>query len=221
VIQHQESAPGGYVHDWLRRRGADQDVYRIDLDRRELRASDYGLVVSLGSELAASDDSIPWLAHEQELLRDATEAGVPVLGICFGAQLLARALGGEAFRAQAPEIGWRQIRSRDRALISEGPWMQWHYDTFTTPPGGQLLAENSAGPQAFVLERSLGVQFHPEVTPEIVRGWASEGRQELEEQGIDSDRLLTESVEQADQAGDAALRLFERFLERASPARLQ
>ena len=179
VIQHDDDAPGGLVSDWLNERGAVQDVYPIPADGRSPDPRAYDLVVSLGSEKSAYDDDVAWLGHEVELLQDAARADVPVLGICFGSQILARALGGQALRARQSEIGWVRIRSDDPALIADGPWFQWHHDTFTPPPGAQLLADSSVGPQAYTVGRSLGVQFHPEVTNEIVGEWVSLGGDQL------------------------------------------
>ena len=216
VIQHEEPTPAGYVHPWLEGRGAEQDVYRIDEERRAVDPRDSDLVVSLGSEYAAFDDSIPWLEREKRLLLDATEAEVPVLGICFGGQLLARLLGGQAFRGEAAEIGWLPVDTRDESLVPAGPWFQWHFDTFTPPPGADLVAANAAGPQAYTIGNSLGVQFHPEVTPEIMDAWVAAYRHELDQQGVDPDRLLEETYRRADDTRDLAWRLFDAFLGRVS-----
>jgi GMP synthase-like glutamine amidotransferase len=215
VIQHEQPTPGGYVHQWLEERGADQDVYRIDVEDRAVEARDYGMIVSLGSEFAAFDDSIPWIEKERRLLLDAERAEVPVLGICFGGQLLARVLGGRSFRGEIAEIGWLPIRSEDQALISGGPWFQWHFDSFTAPPGAQLIADSSAGPQAYTIGRSLGVQFHPEVTPQIMEAWVTAYRHELDQEGVDPDRLLKETYDRAAESRAAAWRLFDGFLARA------
>ena len=215
VIQHEQPTPGGYVHQWLEERGADQDIYRIDAVDRDVDARDYSVIVSLGSEFAAFDDSIPWIEKEQQLLLEATRAGVPVLGICFGGQLLARALGGRSFRSESAEIGWLPVRSRDQALISEGPWFQWHFDSFTAPPGARLIANSVAGPQAYTIGRSLGVQFHPEVTPQIMDAWVTAYRHELDQEGVDPDRLLEETFDRAEDSRAAAWRLFDGFLARA------
>lgn len=216
VIQHEDSAPGGYIDQWLEQRRAEEDVYRIGREQRELDPREYTMIVSLGSDLAAYDDSIPWLEEERELLQEATRADVPVLGICFGAQLLARVLGGSAFRSAVPEIGWRRLDSRDQAVISAGPWFQWHSDTFGPPPDSQLLADSAAGPQAYRRGRSLGVQFHPEVTPQIVEGWVAGYRGELDDQGVDPQRLMAETLARADRARAAAWRLFDGFAALAS-----
>jgi GMP synthase-like glutamine amidotransferase len=217
VIQHEESVPGGLLDAWLERREADRDAYRIDIDRRQVNPADYGMIVSLGSEFAAFDDSIPWLEKETQLLLHATRTGVPVLGICFGGQLLARVLGGTAFRSENAEIGWLPIRSQDRSLIADGPWFQWHYDAFTAPPDARQVADNGAGPQAYTFGRSLGVQFHPEVTPEIVGEWVKSSRPELARRGVDPDLLLEETYARAETSRALAYGLFDAFLERAVP----
>lgn len=215
VIQHEEPTPGGYVHEWLVQRGAEQDVYRIDIDDREVDPRGYGLIVSLGSEFPAFDDSIPWLAREQGLLATATEADVPVLGICFGGQLLARTLGGRSFRGEA-EVGFLPVRTLDEGLVPEGPWFQWHFDTFTLPPGAELIADSVVGPQAFTIGRSLGVQFHPEVTPEIMDRWVAAYPHELQQEGVDPDQLLEETRRRADDTRALAWRLFDGFLDRVA-----
>ena len=191
-------------------------MLRIDEESRELDPRDFHLIVSLGSEHAAFDASIPWIERERLLLRAAREADVPVLGLCFGSQLLARALGGDAFRSERSEIGWLPVRTRDESLVPSGPWLQWHYDTFTPPPGSRLVADSPVGPQAYVIGRSLGAQFHPEVTPEIVEAWLGASRDELVRAGIDPDRLLAETNEHAGRARAAAWRLFDAFLERVA-----
>jgi GMP synthase (glutamine-hydrolysing) len=213
VIQHEEPTPGGYVLDWLTERGAEQDVLRIDIDERDVDPRDYAMIASLGSEFPAFDDSIPWLGREQALLRQAVEVDVPVLGICFGGQLLARALGGESLRGEA-EIGWLPVRTSNSELVPEGPWFQWHFDTFTVPPGAELIADSPAGPQAFTIGRSLGVQFHPEVTPEIMDLWVAAYRHELDEEGVDPDGVLEETYRRADENRAVAWRLFDSFLDR-------
>ncbi len=177
---------------------------------------DYDLIVSLGSERAAYDDAVPWVPRELRILAAAADADVPVLGVCFGSQLLARALGGEAMRAEKVEIGWFPIRALEPSLVGEGPWLQWHYDTFTLPPGARLLAESPAGPQAYTAGRSLGVQFHPEVTAEIVANWVSQDGDALRQQGLDPAHVLAETRERDAENRARALRLMDAFVDQVA-----
>ena len=217
VIQYDTDAPAGLIGTWLRARGVEEHVHRVSPGDGDGNGPpdprDYDLIVPLGSEAAAYDDTVPWLASQLTLLRRAAEADIPTLGICFGSQLLARALGGQAMRNGGPEIGWVRVHSDDPELIAEGPWMEWHYDTFTAPPGARLIAHSAAGPQAYTIGRSLGVQFHPEVTPEIVRRWVSLDGVKLRAAGVDPDRLLADAREGAGEYRARAWRLMNAFVE--------
>jgi len=168
-------------------------------DAPDLEGAD--LVVSLGSGWSAYwDDVADPVRAEQELMRAALDAGVPVFGICFGAQQLSTVLGGTVSRAPRAEIGWCTVDpalesgSGAPAVMFEGPWMQWHYDAFTVPSGATLLAQSDAGPQAFVHQRSVGLQFHPEATESIVAQWSrDEGADELTAAGTDVESLLDQT----------------------------
>jgi GMP synthase-like glutamine amidotransferase len=128
-------------------------------------------------------------------------------------------LGGEVFRAEREEIGWLPIETRDPELVSEGPWFQWHFDTFAPPRGARVIATTSVGPQAYVIGRSLGVQFHPEVTPEIMESWVAVYRHELDQHGVDPDKLLAETHERSDTFRALSWKLLDRFLERVARPR--
>ena len=150
------------------------------------------LVVSLGSEWSVYWDHVAEpVEAECALLRAAHERGVPVLGICFGSQLLAHALGGEVTRAPVEEIGWSDVTATaDGDATLAGSWFQWHYDRWTPPAQATLLAANDRANQAFSIGRTLAVQFHPEVTANIVKHWLeSGGAAELVRVGIDRDAL--------------------------------
>jgi GMP synthase-like glutamine amidotransferase len=216
LIEHDPDVPGGLVDEWLAARGAAADLHRIATDDRDPDPGAYDLIVTLGSEVAAFDDSVPWIAREQRLLREAFDTDVPVLGICFGSQSLARALGGRALRAERSEIGWIEIESSDPSLVPTGPWLQWHHDTFTPPAGATVLAHSPAGPQAYTIGRSLGVQFHPEVTPEIVADWIAGSRDELEREHVDADRMLADARALDAENRARAIGLFDAFLDRVA-----
>ena len=212
IIQHEEPTPPGFVNEWLDEHQAIVETFRIDIDDREVDPSDYDLIVSLGAECAAFDDSMPFVPREARLMRRAVDADVPVLGLCFGGQMLARVLGGEVFRSDVSEIGWLAVRSNEPELVPEGPWFQWHFDAFTLPPGATLIAESDVGPQAFVAGRSLGLQFHPEVTTEIMDDWVRVYRHELDADGVDPDALLEETKRRAPENRRMSHQLLERYL---------
>ena len=212
ILQHEEPTPPGHVTEWLAGHGARVEILRIDEDDREVDPTDYDLIVSLGSEFAAFDDTKPFVPREARLMRTAIDADVPVLGLCFGGQMLARVLGAEVFRSEESEIGWLPVRTTDPELIPEGPWFQWHFDSFRVPPGATVIAESDVGPQAFVAGRSLGLQFHPEVTTEIMDEWVQAYRHELDGDGVDPDDLLEETKRRAEESRRNALQLLDGFL---------
>ena len=219
ILQHEEPTPPGHMTEWLAEQGAQVEVFRIDKkDEKddEVDPRDYDLIVSLGSEFAAFDDAVPFVQREVKLYQQAIEADVPILGLCFGGQMLARVLGSRLFRAEEAEIGWLPVRTHDPELVSTGPWFQWHFDSFSAPPGAKLIAETDAAPQAFVSGRNLGLQFHPEVTPEIMDEWVRAYPHELEAEGVDPQGLLAETRQRAAQAKQTTWRLLDAFRNRVA-----
>lgn len=216
IVEHERATPGGLVYDWLDSHNADVEELRIDVDDRDVDPSQYDLIIPLGSEFAAFHDHISWIPRERALLRKAVDADVSVLGICFGGQLLARELGGDAFRAGVSEIGWLPVRTQDPELVPEGPWFQWHFDTFTAPPGATVIADSEVGLQAYVIGRSMGVQFHPEVTPKIMDDWVRVYRHELDAEGVDPDALLEQTHTRAEENRKTSWRLLDAFLGRVA-----
>ena len=198
ILQHDADAPAGLLGEWLHERG-EVVVARMDRGERPPDPVGFERLVTLGSEHAADDDAIAWQADERTTLAAADAAGVPVLGVCFGAQSLACALGGGVRRAPRPEIGWVTVGSRS-PLIADGPWLAWHKDELLTPPRAEILAANESGVQAYRAGRHLGIQFHPEVTPEIVAAWKS------------APELVAETERRADEARDRAFALFSALL---------
>jgi GMP synthase-like glutamine amidotransferase len=140
---------------------------------------------------------------------------IPMLGLCFGGQMLAAVLGGAIDRAPEPELGWHAIDSANPDVVPAGPWLMWHYDRFAVPGGAETLATSAIGPQAFAHGRHLGVQFHPESTIEIVANWARADRERLAAHGIeDGEALLERGRRHADAAAAAAFDLFDAFWRR-------
>lgn len=176
---------------------------------------DVGLVVSLGSDWSVYWDAIATqVAAEANLLRTAHRRGTPVFGICFGGQMLAHALGGRVERSVEPEIGWFSVATHPShaELFGQNPWFQWHYDRFLPPAGARELATGAQGSQAFVIGRSLGLQFHPEVTPAIVERWSTgAGAEELARLGLDAATLRGATHSHEHVSRTAARRLVDWF----------
>ena len=154
-----------------------------------------------------------WIDDELGFLRRAHDAGVPVLGICFGGQALAAALGGKIIKAERPEVGWTLIETSRPGLIEPGPWFQWHSDRWVLPAGIRALATHRARRAGLHRGRSLGVQFHPELTSQMLDGWLSNGgRQHALALGIDPDQLVAETAARSAEARLRAKRLVSAFL---------
>jgi GMP synthase-like glutamine amidotransferase len=172
----------------------------------------------LGAEGSAYDDTLPWLAAERAALDRALAVGVPILGICFGAQHLARALGGVVAPADRAEVGWLDVETLAPELVPPGPWLQWHRDAFTLPPGAELLARSPVCAQAFRLGPHLGVQFHPEVTPAIALDWGTSYPGSVLEGATTLDAVRAGGEAHAAGAQVRAYALFDAFLAAARAA---
>jgi GMP synthase-like glutamine amidotransferase len=184
---------------------------------------DYDLIVPMGAPWAAYDDAAigRWLTPELTWLRQIVDGGGAVFGICFGAQALARALGGSVARSSQPEIGWTVLEpsAESDGIVGPGPWFEWHFDAFTPPPGAVVLAGNGAATQAYRIGRSLGVQFHPEVTAADIGMWLDNGGEaQVRAQGIDPADLLAEAAREAADARARAEALTDAYLKKVFEA---
>ncbi|WOD38181.1 type 1 glutamine amidotransferase [Nodosilinea sp. E11] len=180
VIQHVEADPVGILGRYLEVKGAWLHTWLVPQQPTPPAGHYDGLIVLGGPMNACEDDTFPHLVRVTELIREFHRQSKPVLGICLGAQLIARAFGGRVYQNDRPELGFTPLFP-----VAEGeePWiqnyppgmpmMQWHFDTFDLPAGAKLLLTNEVcANQAFRLGNyTYGLQFHPEVTPEIVMNW--------------------------------------------------
>lgn len=213
-IQHQNDAPPGYVGERLAALGAHIKVCWAQQPLPD--PGDYDLIIPLGSDDSVADESVPYLAAERDLVRSAVESAVPVFGICFGAQLLSQVLGGEVGRAPSgPEIGWILADTHQPGLVESGPWLTWHLDLMTVPPGGAEIARSRHSTQAFSHGPHIGTQFHPEATTASVRAWAHKYSSALNRAGVDHDELLAQTDELEAQARQRASTLTDRVLDHA------
>jgi GMP synthase-like glutamine amidotransferase len=176
--------------------------------------SGFDLVVVFGSRWSVDDpDAAHWVQPELDMLRAADAAGVPVLGLCFGGQLLSAAHGGGVERAPEPEVGWFEVRPEpSQRVIEPGPWLQWHFDRFILPEGAELLATSRVGPQAFQLRRNLALQFHPEVDRAVLAAWFEDDLDQIAQLGLDPQVLSDETERRRGEARERAGRLVDAFL---------
>jgi GMP synthase (glutamine-hydrolysing) len=200
-------------------RAWDERIEEVDVD-------EIGALIPLGGNAHAYDeDAVPLLRSERLLLQRAVEEALPVLGICLGAQVLTRALGGEVTRAPQPERGWLEIIPTDAA--AEDPLFghleeptgvyQWHDDVFEPPPGARVLARSAQFPnQAFRVDGAdaWGIQFHPEATPELWELWIARHPLEVAESGVDVEALRKEVYRGAEKSLGFRTSFFDAFIDR-------
>jgi GMP synthase-like glutamine amidotransferase len=183
VVQHTATEGPGLLAGVLDRAGVDVTVVRLDLGHRLPEPTAAAGVVVMGGPMGVHDTAdFPWLDPEQRWLAQAVDAGLPVLGVCLGSQLLAAALGAEVTTGDAPEIGIGHVAldpegRLDPVLGPEGdslPVVHWHGDTFALPAGAVRLASSDRYEnQAFRYgDRVYGLQFHLEVDDEVAAAWA-------------------------------------------------
>ncbi|MET0929818.1 MAG: gamma-glutamyl-gamma-aminobutyrate hydrolase family protein [Aeromicrobium sp.] len=200
VVADATDNDGGYVTERLLQRGG----AIVELDRDDLpefdAIGDSDLVLLLGSDKAAHEPK--WMdvvKAETLFIRAALAAGTPVMGICYGAQVMARALGGTSWRADQPELGWGRIDTTDHVLCPEGPWGQMHKDVFAPGPTSRVIGTSWRGPQCIVDDsfgaRAIAWQFHPEVTPTTYERWVNEAY--LGDTGVDPKDLIRQAYAHA------------------------
>lgn len=206
----------GHVGQRLQQRGYQLEVFHRD-GAGAIELDGVDLLVMFGS-----DWSVYWqkvanhVERESRAVRAAAHSDTPVLGICYGGQLMSHALGGSVERAYRGELGWFEIATDDAELAPPGPWFEYHIDKFTPPIGATVLASTEAGPQAYTLGRMMALQFHPEVSTEIIRRWGNEAGAGADEYGVDLEAIYTQSEELAAQNRDRCFALVDAFLDKVA-----
>lgn len=204
VFSHEPDGPAAQVEKRLVQRGFEVETHLVTADYDQPNdaapfpdATEYDLIVPMGSirSLTRKDEIDSWIEAELDIIRSAHARGTPVLGVCFGGQLIAEALGGRVEPAPFTEIGWFEIDDGDVPNpIGRGPWMEWHHDAFTAPPGADVLARNDAGVQLIRVGRTVGTQFHPEVdVPHVAMFLAETPDDYLAEYGVTREQLLADT----------------------------
>jgi GMP synthase-like glutamine amidotransferase len=221
VVRHHEEDSAGFIGAAFEARGAKLSVHLFPKEGPLPAPGGIDHIIVLGAIWSVYDDSPDraWIADLLAWLRQADEAGVPVLGICFGAQALAAAFGGRVEAAPRKEIGWTMVDSFDHALIPPGPWLEFHGDRCILPPQARLLARNAVGPQAFAVGRHLAIQFHPEADGDQLKLWLDAGgRAEVEQAGGDPDSFLARTYAEEPEASARADTLVASALLIAQPS---
>lgn len=178
-------------------------------------------IVSCGGPQSAYDDSHEWIEPQMSLLRQANELGMPIVGLCLGSQILARALGGRVEKMSGGiEFGWHDVKltpvGREDSIHTGLPWnaLMFHHHrdhVAELPAGARLLAGSSrCKVQAWAVGlRTYGFQYHPEVTPATIERWIRQEPDALKEAGISAEQLR----EQTEQHYPAFERLTQRMFE--------
>lgn len=230
VFQHVPYEPLGTLDPLLKEAG-----FRIryvnfgrDPDQRPSPEKYEALIVLGGPMNAHQIDTYPNLATEVELIREAVDAGMSVLGICLGAQLLAKALGGQVARNDEREIGWCEVElteagRRDPVIsgfASKQMVFQWHEDGISLPAGAENLATSPASQvQAFHYgEQAYGLQFHLEVNASLVERWltvpANQPMLAAEAGRVDSEEIRQQTDERIGALQELSRHTFSRWIER-------
>jgi GMP synthase-like glutamine amidotransferase len=197
VIRHHDVDTAGFIADAFEARGAELAVHLVPDDGPLPALEGVDHVIVLGAVNSVNDEgpASVWITEELAWLRGADRAGVPVLGICFGAQAICAALGGRIEAMGSKEIGWFMVDSVDEDAVPAGPWLEFHEDRCVLPAGATVLARNDAAVQAFRIGRHLAVQFHPEVDgPQLKRWLDSLGAREAVAAGTDPDQFLADTI---------------------------
>ena len=226
VIANGADNDAGVVGQLLSSQGYEIQQLSRDDDREwQISPASDDVVLSLGSDWSVYWPEITrFVDREAHFLGHTHNLGIPILGICFGAQMLAHCLGGRVERAPQAEVGWFPVtweplkvkkwaeNEHFGPLFSQNPWFQWHYDRFIAPEGADIWATSPAGVQTFSLQKSVGIQFHPEVTPAIVARWASGGgADELLRIGVHPAALIEQTEAHLDASSARAALLMEWF----------
>jgi GMP synthase (glutamine-hydrolysing) len=191
IIKHFDMEGPGLIEDYLKQEKIPYQILNLNTGVGFPKLDGFTHIVILGGPMNVyEEDRYPLLKKEDLFIKEAIQRGKSVLGICLGAQLIAKALGARVFKAPVKEIGWydvslTRVGSHDPLFFDLPkifPVFQWHEDTFEMPNAGKLIATSTSVPhQAFRYgENAYGLQFHLEVTEKMIREWMESYELEFE-----------------------------------------
>lgn len=186
ALTHGDNVGPGVFEDAVRAAGHELVERNIARDGVPDERADAAIVLG-GAMHPDQEDRHPWLAPELRYLEQELERGTPLLGVCLGSQLIARAAGARVFQSSEPEVGWLPVEVTAEgtadpvaaALPQRFDAFQWHHYTHDLPDGAVELARSPVCTQAFRVGRAWGVQFHPEVRAEQVESWLAEDPEDV------------------------------------------
>ncbi|MGE5219341.1 MAG: type 1 glutamine amidotransferase [Chloroflexota bacterium] len=232
VFQHDPFEDLGFFAEVLEKQGADYRVVRLfhgEMPNEEWE--NVGALIVLGGPMNVDDEKVfPFLRWEKRIIRAAIDEAVPILGVCFGAQLIAATLGTRVFHGAVKEIGWSpisitphgQVDSLLGYLPENATVFQWHGDGFELPTGAIRLASSAHyNTQAFRVGKMIyGLQFHLEVTPRMIERWIDERSKDLAlAPYVLPDKILTDSNNYAPTLKYYAERFLSEFIRRSYRSR--
>ena len=230
VIRHSSTCGPGFFGDFLDRGGVPWQLLKIDEGNAvPADGGRFSGLAFMGGPMSVNDD-LPWIAPALALIRDAVDAGVPVIGHCLGGQLMAKALGGVVTRNPVEEIGWGRIdilpRAESRRWLGDDDSFEsfhWHGETFSIPAGAVRIAcSDYCENQMFSMGKHLGMQCHMEMTPSMITQWCDDWKQEVRPPAHTAqrapsiqtpDQMLADVVRQTSRLHAVASRLYEVWLQ--------
>ncbi|MEW6120514.1 MAG: type 1 glutamine amidotransferase [Pseudomonadota bacterium] len=227
IFRHSPTEGPGYFTTFLDRHGIPWRLVRIDAgDAVPETLNGVSGLCLMGGHMSVNDN-LPWIPPLLSLIRQAVEAGIPVIGHCLGGQLMSKALGGSVGANPVKEIGWGDVRVTDPAAAR--PWVgdvngpmpafHWHGETFSLPPGAvRILDSAHCANQAFVLgDRHIGMQCHVEMTPELIASWCDNGADEIaasNSPAVQAPEVILQDVDaRAERLHELADKIYSRWIQ--------
>jgi GMP synthase-like glutamine amidotransferase len=216
VLRHHFEDSPGLVGEAFETRGFDIDLVMMNETSGSPSLDGYDVMVILGSKCAVYDHEVEaaWFGRELALMGEADRRGLPMFGVCFGAQALCRYFGGDVTRAADGEIGWFDVDVVAGVDLPRGPWFEFHSDQCTLPDSAELWATSPRAVQAFAIGENVGVQFHPEIDEAQLKEWLAADEEETRELGLDLEALLEQTARETPAARERAQVLVDLFLSR-------